>query len=73
MSKVRYYVGGTVNRIEAQAAPGGLNRPWIKNTLEEAIAHATELCQKTGEPQTVVQTVCIVEKDKPPVKVTYFQ
>ncbi len=43
---------------------------YCKATEKEAIEHARALCEETGIPQVVVKMVAIVERQKPPVKVT---
>lgn len=54
------------------AAPAMLEdeRGWRKATLQEAVDHATELAEKTGREQLVVQVVRTVALRKPPVVVT---
>jgi hypothetical protein len=50
----KFYVGS--RRLQ----PG-----WAKETLDEAIEHAKDLCEETGEAQFVVQVVRVVKLEKP--------
>lgn len=59
----RFYVGSK------SILPGGSNPTWAKGTLKDAIAHATELCEATGEEQIVVQVIRVVRKKPQPVVV----
>jgi hypothetical protein len=43
---------------------------WAKETEAEAIAHAKEICAKTGERQIVVKVIAVIERQAPPMKVT---
>lgn len=42
---------------------------WAKSTLQEAIDHATELVEKTGQTQYIVKIIKVVSRAKPPIKV----
>lgn len=59
----RFYVGSK------SVMPAGSNAQWAKGTLKEAIAHATTLCEQTGQDQFVVQVVRVVRRKTPPVVV----
>lgn len=55
----KYYVGSR------QA----LRKSWGHGELDDAIKHATELLEKTGDEQFVVKIVRVVRRKKQPVEV----
>jgi hypothetical protein len=60
----RFYVGHT-DTILARGGRAG----WAKDTLPEALAHATERAEQTGEPQYVVKVIKVVRKKPQPIVV----
>ena len=61
--KNRFYVASrnTVLGIDA--------RNWAKETLEEAIEHAREICEESDKEQYVVQVVKVIKPQRKPVLV----
>jgi hypothetical protein len=48
--------------------PGTISHnTWAKETLQEAIEHATEQCTDSGEMQMVVKIIMVVKPAPPPV------
>jgi hypothetical protein len=47
--------------------PGVARSAWAKDTLTEAIEHAKELVEKTGEEQVIVKVIRVVRRVSPPI------
>lgn len=61
--KRKFYVA---SRATVENSDG---RNWGKETKEEAIEHATELCEETEKAQYIVQVIAIVKPTKTPVTI----
>lgn len=55
----RYYVG----------SPMAMRSDWAKKSFEDAVAHATKLCEADSEEHFVVKVVAIVRPKQRPVTV----
>lgn len=65
--KKRFYVASPA--MNPLSSNGRNVERWGKETLKDAVAHATELARATGEAQLVVQVVRVVRPVPAPVVV----
>lgn len=65
--KNKFYVGSP--KMNPLSSDGSAYRIWSKATLAEAVEHAKEKCEETGEPQIVVQIIKVVRPQRSPIVV----
>jgi hypothetical protein len=63
----KFYVGS--RKMNPLSSDGSHYDEWGKVTLEQAIEHAKEICEETGESQIVVQIVRVIKPQKVPIVV----